>query len=202
MQTIDLPIRGMTCVSCVATIERALGRVPGVEAAAVELAAAKATITYDPAIAQVNQLMQAIEDAGYEVKAARETEGNSDMANQPSTTHTLKQILKMGACCAGPILGVALLAPLASSLGAGASSLVSFLLVLACPLSMLIMMYMMRGTPAMQDHRRAQERPLPQVIPSAPSVAAAEGDGQPEEHQLSPAIGRAASKRERPRPQG
>jgi Protein of unknown function (DUF2933) len=71
------------------------------------------------------------------------------MANQPSTLQTLKQVLKMAVCCAGPILGLALLAPLAGTLGVGFSSVVSFLLVLACPLSMLFMMYfMMRGQKA------------------------------------------------------
>ncbi|MBI3327069.1 MAG: cation transporter, partial [Nitrospinae bacterium] len=159
MQTIQLPIRGMTCASCVATIQRELGHVSGVQAASVDLTAAQATITYDPAISQVNQLIQAIEDAGYEVKAAREPGGNVAMANQPSTTHTLKQILKMGACCAGPIIGLALLAPLASSLGVGVSSVFSFLLVLACPLGMLVMMYLaMRGQKArMQGQRQATE---------------------------------------------
>ena len=132
---------------------------------------------------------------------SRETGGNSDMANQSSTTHTLKQMLKMGACCAGPILGLALLAPLASSLGAGVSSVFSFLLVLACPLSMLFMMYMMRGKPAMQDHSPAQERPLAEATPSSPSVAATAGNGQPEEHQASPVMESATSERKLPGPQ-
>src|SRR5919106_1766731 len=101
MQTIELPIRGMTCASCVATIERGLRRVPGVQTAAVDLAAAQATVTYDPTVAQVNDLIQAIEEAGYEVKAARAAGRTGGMANQPSTMQTLKQMLKMAACCAG-----------------------------------------------------------------------------------------------------
>ena len=126
------------------------------------------------------------------------------MANQPGTTHTLKQILKMGACCAGPILGLALLAPLASSLGVGVSSIFSFLLVLACPLSMLFMMYFMnRGVGGKRG--RPQERPLPAVSPPDTAVAMAEGDGQPEERkglsipeesQASPVSARAARKRQ------
>ncbi|MGH8069023.1 MAG: heavy-metal-associated domain-containing protein [Candidatus Entotheonellia bacterium] len=182
MQTIDIPIRGMTCASCVATIERGLHRVPGVQTAAVDLAAAKAAVTYDPAIARVNDLVQAIEEAGYEVKAARAAGGTGGMANQPSTWQTLKQMLKMAACCAGPILGLALLAPLAGSLGVGVSSVVSFLLVLACPLSMLVMMYFMaRGQKAeRQGHGQAEGQPRPQMIPAATAVAMAEGNGQPE----------------------
>ncbi len=99
------------------------------------------------------------------------------MANQPSTTHTLKQILKMGACCAGPILGLALLAPLANAVGLGGSSILSFLLLLACPASMY---FMMRGMGGMRGHERAGERPLLQAAAPDSSVAAVEGNGQPE----------------------
>jgi cation transport ATPase len=156
--------------------------VPGVQTAAVDLAAAKATVTYDPAIAQVNDLIQAIEEAGYAVKAARAAGGTGGMANQPSSWQTLKQMLKMAACCAGPILGLALLAPLAGSLGVGVSSVVSFLLVLACPLSMLVMMYfMMRGQKAeRQGQGQVEGQPRPQMPPAETAVAMAEGNGQPE----------------------
>jgi copper chaperone CopZ len=189
MQTIDLPIRGMTCASCVATIERGLRRVPGVQTASVNLAAAQAAISYDPAIAQVHDLIQAIEDAGYEVTAAHATEGTSGMANQPSALQTLKHILKMAACCAGPILGLALLAPLAGTLGVGFSSVVSFLLVLACPLSMVLMMcFMMRSQKAeRQEQGQAEAQPFPQMPSPDTAVAMAEGNGRPQGREaLSP----------------
>ena len=182
MQTIDLPIRGMTCASCVATIERGLRRVPGVQTASVKLAAGQATISYDPAMAQVHHLIQAIEDAGYEVAAARATEGTSGTANQPSTMQTLKQILKMAACCAGPILGLALLAPVAGTLGIGVSSVVSFLFVLACPLSMGLMMYLRMRSQKVerQEQGRAESPPLPQMPSPDTAVAMAEGNGGPQ----------------------
>ena len=190
MQTIDFPIRGMTCASCVATIERGLRRVPGVQMASVNLAAGQATISYDPAIAQVHDLIQTIEDAGYEVTAARATEGASGMANQPSTMQTLKHILKMAACCAGPILGLALLAPLVGTLGVGISSVVSFLFVLACPLSMGLMMYfMMRSQKAeRQGQGGAEAQPLPQIPSPDTAVAMAEGNGGPQGREVLPPL--------------
>jgi copper chaperone CopZ len=211
MQTIDVPIRGMTCASCVATIERGLRRVPGVQTASVNLAAAQATISYDPAIAQVHDLIQAIEDAGYEVTAVHATEGNSRMTNQPSTIQTLKHILKMAACCAGPILGLALLAPLAGTLGVGFSSVVSFLLVLACPLSMVLMMYfMMRSQKAeRQEQGRDEAQPLPQMLSPDTAIAKAEGNGRlqgqealppPEAHRPLPVTDRATPQRNLSRP--
>ncbi|HEY7466494.1 MAG TPA: heavy metal-associated domain-containing protein, partial [Dehalococcoidia bacterium] len=56
----------MTCASCVARVERALKKVPGVGAANVNLATEKATVSYDASAAEVEALMTAIENAGYE----------------------------------------------------------------------------------------------------------------------------------------
>ena len=61
----DLAIRGMTCASCVARVERALAKVPGVQSASVNLATQRARVqgdaTLDPAA-----LLTAIAKAGYE----------------------------------------------------------------------------------------------------------------------------------------
>jgi hypothetical protein len=102
------------------------------------------------------------------------------MANQVGPIQTLKQVLKMAACCAGPILGLALLVPLTGTLSVGVSSAVSFLLVLACPLSMLFMVYfMMRGQKA-EGQGQAEGQPRPQMSPVETTVAVGEGGGQPE----------------------
>jgi P-type Cu+ transporter len=66
---IILPIEGMTCASCVNRIERFLNKTPGVELAAVNLATEKATVRVDPAIAGRDELVKAVEAAGYEVRA-------------------------------------------------------------------------------------------------------------------------------------
>ena len=63
-RTLDLAIEGMTCASCVGRVERALGRVPGVLQANVNLATERAAVR---AAASVDHdaLVQAIEQAGY-----------------------------------------------------------------------------------------------------------------------------------------
>jgi Cu+-exporting ATPase len=66
---IVLPIEGMTCASCVNRIERFLNKTPGVEQAAVNLATERATVLVDPALAGRDELVKAVEAAGYEVKA-------------------------------------------------------------------------------------------------------------------------------------
>src|SRR6476469_2894064 len=66
---IVLPIEGMTCASCVNRIERFLKKTPGVADAAVNLATEKATVLVDPAAAGRDELVRAVEAAGYEVRA-------------------------------------------------------------------------------------------------------------------------------------
>lgn len=63
-----LPIQGMTCASCVARVEKALSRVPGVVSASVNLATERATVHAAEAI-PIETLANAVRKAGYEVPA-------------------------------------------------------------------------------------------------------------------------------------
>ena len=62
---VDLAIGGMTCASCVARVERKLGRLSGVQSASVNLASERASVTYDPLLVSPAQLISAVEAAGY-----------------------------------------------------------------------------------------------------------------------------------------
>jgi len=64
-QKISLDITGMHCASCVMHIEEALQAVPGVRAAAVNLATEKAVVEVEPAEVQPEVLIHAVEEAGY-----------------------------------------------------------------------------------------------------------------------------------------
>src|SRR5436190_13036611 len=70
-ETLTIGVGGMTCASCVARVERAIKKVPGVDGATVNLATEKATVSYDPARSPVGTILGAIENAGYEPR--RET---------------------------------------------------------------------------------------------------------------------------------
>jgi len=63
--TLTLDIAGMRCASCVGKVEAALKLVPGVKAAAVNIATEKATAEIDPAQASLEALMRSVEEAGY-----------------------------------------------------------------------------------------------------------------------------------------
>ena len=59
-------IEGMTCASCVARVEKALGRVPGVQSATVNLANESATVDAATEVG-LDSLRTAVEKAGYSV---------------------------------------------------------------------------------------------------------------------------------------
>jgi copper ion binding protein len=60
--TVDLSVSGMSCASCVASLEAALGHVPGVADVNVNLATERATVAYDADATSVQTLAQAIEE--------------------------------------------------------------------------------------------------------------------------------------------
>lgn len=62
---VTLPVEGMTCAACQATVQRALSKAPGVSKAAVNLMMHEATIHFDPALTNPTQLVSAINDTGY-----------------------------------------------------------------------------------------------------------------------------------------
>ena len=63
METRTFPVEGMTCASCAGRVERALKRVPGVSAAAVNLALNEATVTFEGATP--GMMARALEQQGY-----------------------------------------------------------------------------------------------------------------------------------------
>jgi P-type Cu+ transporter len=66
VSTLRVGVRGMTCASCVARIERRLERLPGVHEVNVNLATEQATVRFDPARASHDDVLDAIGGAGYE----------------------------------------------------------------------------------------------------------------------------------------
>jgi len=61
---LDLPIQGMTCASCANRIERKLNKLEGVEAT-VNFATEQAAVTFDAESVEPEQLLDAVEAAGY-----------------------------------------------------------------------------------------------------------------------------------------
>jgi Cu+-exporting ATPase len=77
-QRLTIPIGGMHCASCAASIERALRGVEGVLEAQVNFGTEKATVAYIPTQVEVATLRQAIKDAGYEPREMVQTDVGMD----------------------------------------------------------------------------------------------------------------------------
>jgi Cu+-exporting ATPase len=79
-----LPIAGMTCASCVRRVEKSLSKLAGVETAAVNLATEQATVRFNPAMVGRDEFRQAVERAGYGLRAEQPraaTEAGATPAN-------------------------------------------------------------------------------------------------------------------------
>ena len=74
--TYDIGIGGMTCASCVARVEKALKKMPGVLSATVNLATESARINVTSADVTDARLRRAVRDAGYEPRTP-EVQANS-----------------------------------------------------------------------------------------------------------------------------
>ena len=67
---IILPIKGMTCANCVATIERNVKKLNGIENVAVNLSSERASVGFRPKEILVEDIVGRIRRAGYDVSAA------------------------------------------------------------------------------------------------------------------------------------
>ncbi len=70
MATITLNIDGMTCGGCVKSVTKVLNGLDGVRSATVSLENKNAQVEFDEGKIQIAQLVEAVEDAGYDARAA------------------------------------------------------------------------------------------------------------------------------------
>jgi len=112
----ELAISGMTCASCVARVERKLGKVEGVRSAAVNLATERATVAYDPSRVKVARLIGAVEAAGYGATSAVEDASADDGAGEETRRARVlarrRTTLLTGAALCAVILILAMAPPL------------------------------------------------------------------------------------------
>ena len=69
---IDVPIAGMSCMSCAGRVERALAALPGVRSVSVNLANESARLSTDPGVSTA-QVADAVKGAGYQVPSVDTT---------------------------------------------------------------------------------------------------------------------------------
>ena len=75
IKQLTIPITGMTCANCVATVERGLKKQEGVTEAVVNLSSERATVAFDPLTTGLPDLVARVARAGYGVAT-----GEADLA--------------------------------------------------------------------------------------------------------------------------
>ncbi|MGY0793328.1 heavy metal translocating P-type ATPase [Azospirillum argentinense] len=109
-QAFDLTIGGMTCASCVARVEKALLRVPGVESAAVNLATERAHVTAYAGTVDAARLAEAVEMTGFTAAPVADTDSAAAAVEDPAQDRNrrdLRHVLIAAALSAPLVLGMA-----------------------------------------------------------------------------------------------
>ena len=91
---ITIPVAGMTCASCVGSVEKAIGRVAGVRSVSVNLATGRA----DVALAQggdISAVIDAVAQAGYEVREDEVELAVEGMTCGSCVSHVERALLKV-----------------------------------------------------------------------------------------------------------
>lgn len=106
VEKVTIPISGISCASCVSTIERALNQAPGVVSASVNLATNAATVEFLPPTITLQDLRRAIRDAGYEPLEVAEGAhpGDYEKAAREREIRRLKTKLTVGIILTAPVV--------------------------------------------------------------------------------------------------
>jgi Cu+-exporting ATPase len=104
----EFGVIGMSCASCVTAIESALGVLPGVDRADVNVGTQRATVDYDPTQVSENELQAAVAASGYRLTPREVTDaaGTADQeANERrAELHDLSRRVLIGAALTAPVL--------------------------------------------------------------------------------------------------
>ena len=87
----NFPVVGMGCAACVARVENALKKQPGVENVSVSLASNMAQVEYDSAVTSAASLKQAVVESGYDLMVPEEDGTSSDDEEDDSPVRDLDE---------------------------------------------------------------------------------------------------------------
>jgi Cu+-exporting ATPase len=92
---VELPITGMTCANCAMNIERTLNKkVPGVVQASVNFASEKAAVQYLPNLTNLEEIIAAIRQAGFDAILPDETGDDEDVEQRARRAEIAEQTRK------------------------------------------------------------------------------------------------------------
>jgi Cu+-exporting ATPase len=109
---VELPITGMTCASCANRVERTLNKLDGVSAT-VNYATEKATVDFDAASVDPEQLVAVVRSAGYDATLPTDAPQAGDEADgEVDATDPLRRRLLVSAALSLPVLLLSMISPL------------------------------------------------------------------------------------------
>jgi len=109
IETIALPVEGMTCASCVRRVEKTISKFEGVSNVSVNLATERATFSYDKDSVNLEEIARAVEDAGYKLHLPEKTKNKQDILHQNSYENEIKKDLIISAVFSIPIFLISML---------------------------------------------------------------------------------------------
>ncbi|AWN19559.1 heavy metal translocating P-type ATPase [Streptococcus sobrinus] len=101
-------IDGMTCASCVATVENAVKKLPGITSCSVNLTTEKMAVSYDDSQVNQEKIEQAVADAGYGVKLFIEGQAASQEEREEKRLAGMKQRLIWSTIFTLPLLYISM----------------------------------------------------------------------------------------------
>jgi len=103
-ENVSLLIGGMTCAGCVAHVERALSKVPGVLNVNVNLATEKAAVEYIPTVTGLPDFRRAVAEAGYEVLHTAEERAEEELSREVRKMQDARRRMLLAWLFTGPII--------------------------------------------------------------------------------------------------
>jgi len=108
IREVIIPIRGMTCASCVRAVEKTIQKLDGVAEVSVNLATETAQVKYDADKVRISSIKTAIKNAGYEPLEISIETSDADRDEKERQTSEMLQRVRVAIGCAIPLLYIAM----------------------------------------------------------------------------------------------
>ncbi|MFC5864640.1 heavy metal translocating P-type ATPase [Acidicapsa dinghuensis] len=97
VESLVMPVLGMTCAACQAHVQSALAQTPGVVSARVDLMRHRATVEFDPLVATSESLVTAVRGSGYDAVLPRAAAATGDRQTEWKSGAKVAAALIVGA---------------------------------------------------------------------------------------------------------
>jgi len=104
LETISMPVLGMTCAGCAVSVESMIGAQSGVDKAAVNYATQSVQVSYNPDVVQLEALQKAVQSVGYDLIIEQEGAKELQEEVQKNNYEALKKRMIWSSMLAIPVV--------------------------------------------------------------------------------------------------